>query len=174
MCKQWWLQTICSSCCVCLITLWCMWCLPGSSAISPRCMWCLLCHEKGSEQSTHMAACIIIFIAPCNTHLGQCLPVPATACLCHLYVMCSPGTSLLAWHVEPVVMKLMSVQVCSGSTDHAEPAQMTCDPQQAEHGKLVDLLCVPDITPEPPTELALMSTNKTHPAEQYHTEEQQV
>ena len=36
---------------------------------------------------------------------------------------------------------MVSVQVCSGLTDHAEPAQMICDPQKAEHGKLVDLLC---------------------------------
>ena len=47
----------------------------------------------------------------------------------HLYALCSPDTCLLAWHLELVVVKMVSVQVCSGLTDHAEPAQMTCDPQ---------------------------------------------
>ncbi len=36
--------------------------------------------------------------------------------------------------------KLLSVQVCSESTSHAEAIQKMYDPQQAERGKLVDLL----------------------------------
>ncbi len=56
-------------------------------------------------------------------------PVPVCACLCHLYALCSLDTCLLAWHLEPIVIKMMSMQVCSGLTDHAEYAQMTCDPQ---------------------------------------------
>ncbi len=36
-------------------------------------------------------------------------------------------------------MKMMSVQVCSESTGHAEAVQMTYDPQQVEYSKLVDL-----------------------------------
>ena len=76
--------------------------------------------------------------------------------------------------LSPLVMKMMSVQVCSESTSHAEAVQKTYDPQQAEHGKLVDLLCVPGITPALSTELATISTNNTHMAEEYHTEEEQV
>ena len=47
---------------------------------------------------------------------------------------------LLAWHFKPVVMKMTSVQVCSECSSHAEAAQVTCDPQQAECDKLVNLL----------------------------------
>lgn len=62
-------------------------------------------------------------------------------------------------------------QVCCESTSHAEEI---CDSQQAEHGKLVDLLCVLSTIPALSTELATMSTNHTHPAEKYHTEEEQI
>ncbi len=34
---------------------------------------------------------------------------------------------------------MMSLQVCSESTGHAEAVQMTYDPQQVEYSKLVDL-----------------------------------
>jgi len=54
--------------------------------------------------------------------------------------LCSPHAWLLTWHLEPVVTKVMSVQVCSESTSHAGAVQMTRDPQQVEHCKLVDLL----------------------------------
>ncbi len=68
------------------------------------------------------------------------LLVHVSARLHHLYVLCSPDEYLLAKHPKSVTMKMMSVQVCSESTGHAEAVQMTCDPQQAEYGKLVDLL----------------------------------
>jgi len=51
-----------------------------------------------------------------------------------------PDACLLAWHLEPILMKMMSVQVCSESTGHAEAVHMTHDPQQVVHDKLVDLL----------------------------------
>jgi len=71
----------------------------------------------------HMLICIIIFpIAPCNKTIRPG-PASAGACLCHLYVLCSPHASLLAWYLEPILMKVMSVQVCSESTSHAEAAQ---------------------------------------------------
>ncbi len=85
----------------------------------------------------HMLICIIIFIVPCNLTFR---PLPASACQCHLYVLCSPDACWLAWHLEPIVMKVMSVQVCSESTGHAEAVQKTYDPQQVGYGKLVDLL----------------------------------
>ena len=44
----------------------------------------------------------------------------------------------LASH-EGANLKMMSVQVCSESTGHAEAVQMTYDPQQVEYSKLVDL-----------------------------------
>jgi len=47
---------------------------------------------------------------------------------------------LQAWQFKPVMVEMLSVQVCSESTGHAEPVQMTCDPQQVEYGKLADLL----------------------------------
>ena len=53
----------------------------------------------------------------------------------------SPDACLLAWHLEPIVMKMLSVQVCSESTVHVEAVQMTCDPQHVLYGKLVNLLC---------------------------------
>ncbi len=40
---------------------------------------------------------------------------------------------------EGADLKMMSVQVCSESTGHAEAVQMTYDPQQVEYSKLVDL-----------------------------------
>ena len=77
--------------------------------------------------------------------------------LCHLYSLCSPHASLLAWHVELLVMKVTSVQVCSESTSHAEAAQKTYDPQQVQHGKL---LFSKYISLLPPAELAMMSTHR--------------
>ena len=56
----------------------------------------------------HMLTCIIVFlIASCIMTLR---PLPACACLCHQYVLCSPDASLLAWHVQPVVMEMLCVQ----------------------------------------------------------------
>ena len=93
-------------------------------------MWCLLdpllCFGKDSEQSSTILACIT-----------ACDNMPACDCRYHLYVWCSPDACLLAWHVEP---EMMSVQVCSESTSHAEAVQKTYGSQQVEYGKLVDLL----------------------------------
>ncbi len=72
----------------------------------------------------------------CTMHSGQCLSVSSVYC----GPRCSPDACLLAWHLEPVVMKMMSVQVCSESTGHAEAVQMMHDPQQVVYCKLVDLL----------------------------------
>ena len=88
----------------------------------------------------HMLICTII------TSLCILQPeIQANACLCLpvlpvCIVLCSPHAWLLTWHLEPVVTKVMSVQVCSESTSHAGAVQMTHDPQQVEHCKLVDLL----------------------------------
>ena len=90
--------------------------------LSLDCHWNFIC----ASSHTHMLISIIIFpIAPCNKTFR---PVPASACLCHLYVLCSPNACLLAWHLEPILMDMMSVQVCSESTGHAEAVQMTRDP----------------------------------------------
>jgi len=87
----------------------------------------------------NMLVCIIIFITSCNTTFR---PVPTFAyqCMSVSYVVCSPDACLLGWHLEPIVMNMMSVQVCSESTGHAEAVQATPDPQQVEYGKLADLL----------------------------------
>ncbi len=79
----------------------------------------------------HMLICTIIIFAFCNL---QCLPMPVLP-VCA--VLCCPDACLLAWHL---VTNVMSVQVCSELTSHAEAVQMTHDPQQVEHCKLVDLL----------------------------------
>ncbi len=68
-----------------------------------------------------------------------------TACGVTVSCVCivSPGSclpKLPAWHLEAVVMKMMSVQVCSESTGHAEAVSMTHDPQQVVYCKLVDML----------------------------------
>ena len=85
-----------------------------------------------------MLISVIIFpIAPCTPAFK---PVPASACLCHLYVLCSPNTCLLAWHLEPILMNMISEQVCSESTAHAEAVHMAHDPQHAVYDKLVDML----------------------------------
>ncbi len=50
------------------------------------------------------------------------MPVPACF-LCHLDVLCLLDPclpKLLAWQLESVVVTMMSVQVCSESTGHAE------------------------------------------------------
>lgn len=47
---------------------------------------------------------------------------------------------MLAWHLELIFTKVMSVQVCSESAGHAEAAQVTHDPQQVVYCKLADLL----------------------------------
>ena len=95
--------------------------------------------------------------------------MPAGASMCHLSVLCSLDACLLAWHLKLVVMKRMSVQVCCESIGHAEAVQRTLN---RLYCGVVDLLCPPGITPPHPTELAMMSTHSTHPAEEYHTEKQ--
>ncbi len=45
--------------------------------------------------------------------------MPVSACLSHLYVLCSSGASLLAW--QSVVMKMLSVQV-----DHCKVEDLLC------------------------------------------------
>ncbi len=47
--------------------------------------------------------------------------IQANACLYHLHVMYPPNTCLLAWYLEAIVMKMMSVQV--GSAGHADALQ---------------------------------------------------
>ena len=76
------------------------------------CLIPLLCFGKGSEQSSTTLVCITSFDN-----------MPACACLClSVSSVCAVLSRriLLAWHLEPVVMEMISVQV--------------------EYGKLVDLL----------------------------------
>jgi len=85
----------------------------------------------------HMLICIVIFIAPCNLTFR---PMPASAYMYHLDVLRSPDACLLAWHLSPVVMKMMSVQVCSESTGHAGLFKRPMTLSRIEFGKLVNLL----------------------------------
>ena len=71
--------------------------------------------------------------------------------------------SLVAGQLETVVMKMMSVQVCSASTGYAETLSVsrlstvswwTCSRHDSTH----------------PTELAMMSTHSTDATEEYHTD----
>jgi hypothetical protein len=116
----------------------------------------------------HMLVCIIIFITSCNTTFR---PVPTFAyqCMSVSYVVCSPDACLLGWHLEPIVMNMVSVQVCSESTGHAEVFK---PPLTLSRLSMVSwrTCCFPAISP--PVELAMMSTHSTHPAEKYHTEGQ--
>lgn len=59
--------------------------------------------------------------------------IQASACQ---YVWWLPDTCLLAWLCQPILVKLLSVQVCAKSTDHVEAIQKMCDLQPVEYGKL--------------------------------------
>jgi len=117
----------------------------------------------------HMLICIIILpMASCSIH---CLPVPACACLCHLYVRCSPDACLLAWHLKPVVVNMMLVQCALSPL-----AMLRLFKRRMTLSRLSMAswwtCCIPGITPPHPTELALMSTHSTDAAEGCNTEEQ--
>ena len=68
-----------------------------------------------------------------------------TAC----YTLSLTSTPCMCWKIphgclhgslSPLVMKIMSVQVCSECTSLAEAVQWACDPQQIVYDKMVDLL----------------------------------
>ena len=86
-----------------------------------------------------MLMCIITSIAPCNLTIR---PVSACACVLSVSSVCVVflHAYLLAWPLEPIIMKMLSVQVCSESIGHAAGIQRMHDPLQVECGKLVDLL----------------------------------
>ena len=124
-------------------------CLHGSACIlSSDCHWSFICMSS----HTHMLISIIIFpIAPCNKTFRL---VPASACLCRLYVLCSPNACLLAWHLEPILMKMMSVQLSCESTSHAEAVQMINDPQLSMISWWT--CCLAGLDPPPSKQLAMM------------------
>ena len=73
----------------------------------------------------HMLSCIIFPLHHATPNAGLCLSVASTCAV----------SCLLAWHLEPIVMKVMSVQVHAKSTGHVEAVQMIDDPQQLVHCK---------------------------------------
>ena len=108
--------------------------------------------------------------ADLHHHLPHCtmqhhIQVCACQCLSVSSVcVCCPDACLLAWHLEPAVVKIMSVQVCSESTSHAEVVQMTFNLSRLRTVSWWTC-CPPGTTPPHPTEVAMLSTHSKHLAE---------
>ncbi len=128
---------------------------------------CDISHEQAVKCTCWSASSSSLHHA--TRHSGQCLPLPTSACLCHLYVVCSPDACLLGWHLEPIVMNMMSVQCVLSPL---VMLRLFKPPLTLSRLSMVSrrTCCFPAISP--PLELAMMSTHNTHPAEKYHTEGQ--